>query len=64
MDDPRHPIITVQIASSIAAQGPTVREVDLRRPGLPTDMHGKIAVAVGENTVAVGVPIQKMRDKT
>ncbi|MDO8982998.1 hypothetical protein [Cypionkella sp.] len=61
IEDPWHPIVTVQLSGSITAQGPTVEEADVRRQSLPTDMHGKLAVRTGENTVAVGRPIQKMR---
>lgn len=61
INDPRHPVVTVQISGTVTAQGPTVEEADARRGSLPTDMHGKLAVRTGENTVAVGRPIQKVR---
>lgn len=60
MQDPLHPIITVQISLRISAQGPTVYEADLRRGSLPTDMHGNVSVRTGENTVAVGRPIRRI----
>lgn len=63
MDDKSlHRIVTVKISEHISAQGPTVEACDPRRPSyLPTDMHGKLAVRTGENTVAAGYPIRSIR---
>lgn len=60
-DDPKHPIVTVQISSTILAQGQTVGEADVRRGRLPTDMHGKLAVRTGDAAIAVGTPIPSLR---
>jgi hypothetical protein len=52
----RFPIVTVQIAGTIYAQGPTVAPVD-NSGGLPVDRQGLLAIQTGETTVAVGRPL-------
>lgn len=58
--DPKHPIVSVQIAGGVIAQGPTVDEADVRRGNLPTDMHGNLAIDAGGQIVA-GKPIPSVR---
>ena len=60
--DPLHPIVTVLLPGQVIAQGPTVEEVDPRRPNvLPIDMHGKLAVDIGGGLRAVGYPVRPLR---
>ncbi len=51
-----YPFVTVHIAGTIYAQGPTVVPVD--QPGkLPIDKNGLLAIRTGETTVMLGRPL-------
>jgi hypothetical protein len=51
-----YPIVTVHIAGTIYAQGPTVVQVD-RTGKLPTDKNGLLAIRTGETTLMQGRPL-------
>lgn len=58
-DARRHPIVTVERGSAVLAQGPT--DLPHEGKGLPVDMHGKLAIRVGEHQVVAGRPVPSMR---
>ena len=61
-NDEAAPIRTVAGPGQTLSQGPAVNRWGL--PGEPadkTDMHGKLAVRVGETKTAVGLPVPAIR---
>lgn len=61
-DDPLHPIRTVEGPGLTLSQGPIAGDAMPGRPAyLPTDLHGKLAVRIGETQTAVGVPVPAIR---
>lgn len=54
----KHPIVTIQMAGRILAQGETVEPAE--HGYIPSDMHGNVAIRDGDR-VLVGKPIEKVR---
>lgn len=55
------PIVTVQIAGTIFAQGPTVEPVD-SFGRLPVNRQGFLLIKTGEMSTAIGKPLPYLQD--